>query len=216
MRTFSRRIFALALPVFAGALLLGCEETPQQPTQPDQQQTLENQEVAANHGGGSKGSRHGTFTRPAWGNGHLWEFKSPKQWGDDLLDPNNPSGKRVFGSPSNENAHSPFYIIGPDAGDDGVQSEAFLGPHDHVFPVPEDDPVTFNPNWHIHLVFPAPGGNVATSGPLGLAHAADTDGNGTLEQLTSYQAVLDAEDEGNVILLSTPEVFVCPVHDIPG
>lgn len=43
MRTLSRRIFAAVLPVFAGAALLGCEETSQQP------QGLEETEVAADH-----------------------------------------------------------------------------------------------------------------------------------------------------------------------
>lgn len=43
MRTLTRRIFALVLPVFAGAALLGCEEVSQQP------QGLDETEVAADH-----------------------------------------------------------------------------------------------------------------------------------------------------------------------
>lgn len=205
-----RKLLSLGVAAFFAVALGACDENPTQV----EQQTKDYLQVAADNS--SMGVRQGTFTRPAWGNDHLWEFKSPKQWGDDLLDPTNPAGKLVFGSPANASAHSPFYIIGPDAGDDGVQSSAFIGDHDHVFPVPKGDATTFNANWHIFLVLPGPGGDVATSGPLGLAHAADTDGDGTLEQLTSYQAVLDAEDEGNVTLLSTPEVFVCPVRDIEG
>lgn len=214
-----RRLLTFVTALFVAATLTACDGLPMQTDRQTRAAQLETPELSASHGHGteqSQGSRHGTFTRPAWGDGHLWEFKSPKQWGDDLLDPTNPNGQLVFGSPANERAHSPFYIIGPDAGDDGVQSSAFLGDHDHVFPVPKGDAVTFNANWHIHVVLPAPGGDVATSGPLGLAHAADTDGDGTLEQLTSYQRVLDAEDEGNVLLVSTPEVFVCPVRDIAG
>lgn len=209
-----RKLLSLFVAALLALTFTACDEQPTQVEQP----TTDNLQVATSHGGGSNGARHGTFTRPAWGDDHLWEFKSPKQWGDDLLDPTNPAGKLVFGSPSNENSHSPFYIIGPDAGDDGTQSEAFIGPHDHVFAVPKGDARSFNANWHTHVVLPAPDGDVASSGTLlgGLAHAADTDGNGTLEQLTNVQAVLDAEQEGNVIVVSTPEVFVCPVRDIEG
>lgn len=198
-----RKLLSLSLAVLLAGAVGACEEQPMEP------------ELTAS---ASQGARQGTFTRPAWGDGHLWEFKSPKQWGDDLLDPTNPAGKLVFGSPSDPSSHSPFFIIGPDAGDDGTQSEAFIGAHDHVMPVPKGDAKTFNANWHIHLVLPASGGDVASSGPVlgGLAHAADTDGDGDLEQLTSWKDVVAARKEGNVIVLETEEVFVCPVRDIEG
>lgn len=203
-----RKLIGLLLAVLFAGALAACE---QQPTTPAM-------EAKASHDGGPKG----TIARHTWGNDHLWMFTAPTTVMGEVT---NPAGITVFGSPSNEASHRPFYMIGPDAGDDGVQTTAHgSGPHDHVLPVPPKNKGDFSAMWHFKVVLPAPGGDVASSGalPVGpnttipMAHAADTDGDGDLEQLTSAQKVEDAAALGNVTIAPTPVVFVCPVRDIEG
>lgn len=59
MRTLTRRIFAMVLPVFAGAALLGCEEAPT--TVEQKQQAMDNQEVAASHGSSAVASASAVY-----------------------------------------------------------------------------------------------------------------------------------------------------------
>ena len=162
-----------------------------------------------------------------WGNDHLWEFSAPKLFSENFAGVFNPAGQPVFGSPSDEASHAPFYVIGPGAGGDGAQSEAFnIGPHDHVIAVLPKNQGTFNANWHIQVVTTPEDSedtDFATSGSgeqgffgVPLVHAADTDGDGTLEDLTSVEKVHAAREEGNVTIVPTPTVFVCPVRDIEG
>lgn len=227
MRSFDKWVLGALLPLFAGTALVACRQLPEQPTQPEQQSSAD-QQAAASHSPNAASRSHGAFIRPAWGNDHLWEFISPKPF-------INPAGKLVFGSPSNDASHKPFYVIGDPAGDDGAQAVAFFGPHDHVFAVPPGNKGTFNANWHINEVTPADGvdpSDVAyvereqvydadqDGNPLPdmvkLVYAADIDDDGDLEDLTSLTKVEMAIAAGLVEIIPTPEVFICPVRDIEG
>lgn len=203
-----RKLLPLSVVALFAVTLGACEEAPTQ---------MDGLDVSASRSAHASERAEGTFIVPTWGNDVLWDLMSPKLFGTDIT---NPAGQVVFGSPSDEASHEPFYIIGPDAGNDGAQSTEFgLGPHDHTVSVPPGNRGTFNANWHIHVVFPAEGGDVASSGSfptaagrVELAHAADVDGDSDLEDLTSSEKVQEAETRGHVNVVPTATVFVCPVR----
>lgn len=202
-----RKLLNLSLAVlFAGAaLLVACDRLPNEPTET---QELEGQ-------ASQEGTPAGMLAERAWGNDHLWRFFIPQTVVARL---NNSDGVMPFGSPADDGSDKPLYIIGPEAGNDGPQADHGSGPHDHVIPVPPKNNGTFTAVCNIRGVFPSPSSDadVAASGSVPFAHAADTDGDGDVEDLTSADKVQKAESRGHVIIRSSPLVFTCPVKDIEG
>lgn len=192
--------FALAA-LFGGTALVACDQLPNQPA--------DTQEVQASQ----QGARAGMHAERVWGNDHLWRFYVPQTV---LARLKNSSGVSAFSSPADPASHSSLYLIGPDAGDDGPQAKHGIGPHDHVRPVPPGNDGHFSATCNLQSVVPSPHGDVAAS--EGLAHAADTDGDGSLEELTSAEKVRGAASLGNVMIFGppTPITFTCPVEDIEG
>lgn len=223
-------LFAVTLLALSG--VVGCDRFPEAPDS----QKADALEVSARASSSSNAADRsdGMFIRPGWGNDHLWEFFSPKPF-------INPAGNLVFGSEADSRSARPFYVIGSDAGDDGAQSLAFFGAHDHVFPVPPKNKGTFNANWHVKVVIPGPEGTVGTNvlvnedltirnafiethdmlgDPLpetaDVVYAVKYDGDTSFTDLTSFAKVQKALDQGLVSLIRSPEIFVCPVRDIEG
>lgn len=198
-----RRLLSVSLAVLvAGAAFLACDRLPQQPTDRDGSEARSSHEAAP----------AGMHAERVWGNDHLWRFFIPQTVTARL---ENSNGVMPFGSPANTESYSPLYLIGPEAGDDGTQANHGIGPHDHVTSVPPENDGNFTAVCNLQAVFASQGGDAASSGP-GLAHAADTDGDGDLEQLTSAEKVRLAEGLGNVVIKQSPFTFTCPVEDIEG
>lgn len=192
----------LLAALFAGATLVACDRLPQQPADTQGPEARTSQEAVP----------PGMMAEEVWGNDHLWRQLVPKTVAARL---ENSEGVMPFGSPADPASYVPVYLIGPEAGDDGAQAAHGIGPHDHVRPVPPGNGGSFSASCNLRAAFAAPGGDVSSSGP-GLAHAADTDGDGSLEELTSAQKVKDAAALGNVVIQLSPITFTCPVRDIEG
>lgn len=214
-----RKLTSLVVAALLAVAMAACDEQPTELTQ-DTQPTP-NSGVKASQGT-SPGSS-GMTAETTWGNNHLWRFLIPKSVQARLT---NSEGIMVFGHPSEENSTKPMYQIGPGAGDDGAQAD-HPTPHDHVTTVPRNNKESYTAICNYKVVFPTSGAeegvDVATSGdpiaPVGgllQAHAADIDGDGTPEDLTSVEKVRAAEARGHVFILSTPLQFTCPLKDVEG
>lgn len=211
-----RKLLTVAL--VAGTALVACDRLPQQPAD------TQEMEVRASQGA----EKGGMQVEHAWGNDHLWRFLIPKTVDARLI---NSEGVMAFGHPSNEASLTPYYQIGPAAGDDGPQHyhPDHGHAHDHVIHIPRANKGSFTANCNLRGVFTLEDGEeldgVATSGPsfdlpkvgtVHQVHAADIDGDGDLEDLTSVEKVKKAADLEPVIILKSSVVFTCPVKDIEG
>lgn len=120
----------------------------------------------------------------------------------------------------------PFYVIAPiDRGDPQSLGRWGFGPHDNVMPVPPYRHGVGVGTCVLHIVVPGPSGvpgqniDVVDDPNLGvpLVRAADVNGDGTMEPLTSV-AVVDAAVAAGLAGSFEPEpggapiAFVCPVH----
>lgn len=152
-------------------------------------------------------------SEPVWGEGTVWEVLMPG--GSATL-----KGKTA----------KPFYLIAPiDAAQPQSLGRWGFGPHDQVTAVPPYRHGTGGGACVVSLVVPGPAGvpgvnvDVVRDPELGtpFVRAADLDGDGTLEPLTSVAAVDSAASSG-VVSLFTPKpggepiAFRCPVRPLRG
>lgn len=204
-----RKLLLLAVTVLFAGTLGACRD---QPTQLDQSEASSDAAPRS----------QGTFTRPTWANGHLWEF----QRNQPVVNQGN--GNFVFLTPSQDIAQRPFYVIGWKAGNDGKQSTLFFGGngHDHVTTAPGDKD-RFKATVQLYVVTPgqnATDANVASTPAINfftgleieLAYAADVDGDGNLEDFTDVETVEQAAKMGLVKRGTTFEETVLTMHDIDG
>jgi hypothetical protein len=156
---------------------------------------------------GVLGQGHQPETERVWGNDVEWLMLSTKE-----------------PVPSNTRSFSDLYIIAP-VDPNNPQSLGHgtdIGAHDHVIPVPGSG--DFRAPWKVEIVLPGPnaipGVNVlfrmesTAHGPAPLLYAADLDGDGIPENLTSDAKVDLAVELGLASTVDTGVRFVCPVHRI--
>lgn len=105
-----------------------------------------------------------------------------------------------------DHAHRPLWIIAPVR--DKPQAPGhpeFPICHDHVVPL-----VDFSAQWHVKAVV-EPG---TTPNGFNGTQLVNEDDGGTC--LTSASAITTAARAGDVEILSTPEVFTCPIRPLKG
>ncbi|HEV8595200.1 MAG TPA: hypothetical protein VGR51_06690 [Thermoplasmata archaeon] len=126
------------------------------------------------------------------------------------------------------NRWQPFYMIAPiDGANPQSRGRLGIGPHDNVMNVPPHIHGTGIGPCKVLLVVPGANGiagvniDVLPDPDLGIpfVRAADTDGDGVLEPLTSVAVVERANAEGLVSLFEpqpggAPIVFMCPVRPL--
>lgn len=129
--------------------------------------------------------------------------------------------------PANHHSYEEFYIIAP-VDQANPQGTEIFGPHDHTLTDPSNaKDREYTAVWIVLLA--AKGPNATSSNVRTLTNTvdtnldgtpdtqvefvshADTNNDGTLEPLTSIDAIDAAEDAGLVVSVETGVAFICPV-----